>query len=81
MAYSGTSMLPIGAAVRDEIYEVGIADSLIHRLSAVKGLAVRPLSAGYGLPVRPRHLNGLYRRYSGDMAELAKGEILAWTAE
>lgn len=35
----------------------------------------------YGLPVRPRHLNGLYRRYSGDMAELGKGEILAWTAE
>jgi formylmethanofuran dehydrogenase subunit C len=39
------------------------------------------LSTGYGLAVRPRHLNGLYRRYSGDMAELAKGEILAWTAQ
>jgi serine/threonine-protein kinase len=36
---------PIGAGARDEIYEVGIADSLIHRLSAVKGLMVRPLSA------------------------------------
>lgn len=34
----------------------------------------------YGMPVRPRHLNGYYRRYSGDMAELGKGEILAWTA-
>lgn len=33
----------------------------------------------YGLPVRPRHLNGFYRRYSGDMAELGKGEILVWT--
>ncbi|HWS87878.1 MAG TPA: protein kinase [Pyrinomonadaceae bacterium] len=36
---------PISAGARDEIYEVGIADSLIHRLSAVKGLMVRPLSA------------------------------------
>ena len=36
---------PIGAGARDELYEVGIADSLIHRLSAVKGLMVRPLSA------------------------------------
>jgi formylmethanofuran dehydrogenase subunit C len=39
------------------------------------------LRVRYGLPVRPRHLNGFYRRYSGDMAELGKGEILAWTAE
>jgi formylmethanofuran dehydrogenase subunit C len=36
------------------------------------------LRASYALPVRPRHLNGYYRRYSGDMAELGKGEILAW---
>ncbi len=38
------------------------------------------LRARYGLPVRPRHLNGYYRRYSGDMAELGKGEILAWAS-
>jgi formylmethanofuran dehydrogenase subunit C len=37
------------------------------------------LRTAYGLPVRPRHINGFYRRYSGDMAELGKGEILAWT--
>ncbi len=36
---------PISASSRDEIYEIGIADSLIYRLSAVKGLVVRPLSA------------------------------------
>jgi TolB-like protein len=36
---------PIGAANRDEIYEVGIADSLINRLSSTGGLLVRPLSA------------------------------------
>jgi formylmethanofuran dehydrogenase subunit C len=44
-------------------------------------LLLARLHAGYGLPVRSRHLNGLYRRYSGDMAELGKGEILAWTAK
>jgi len=44
-------------------------------------LLLARLRDGYGLPVRPRHLNGLYRRYSGDMAELGKGEILAWTAK
>lgn len=36
---------PIGAANRDEVYEVGVADSLIHRLSSIKGFVVRPLSA------------------------------------
>jgi TolB-like protein/Tfp pilus assembly protein PilF len=36
---------PIGAATRDEIYEVGIADSLINRLGSTGGLVVRPLSA------------------------------------
>ncbi|MDT5268519.1 MAG: eukaryotic-like serine/threonine-protein kinase [Acidobacteriota bacterium] len=36
---------PISAAHRDEIYEVGIADSLINRLSSTGGLVVRPLSA------------------------------------
>ncbi len=30
---------------RDEIYEVGIADSLINQLSSMKGFIVRPLSA------------------------------------
>jgi TolB-like protein len=35
----------ISAANRDEIYEVGIADSLINRLSSAGGLVVRSLSA------------------------------------
>ncbi|HEU5304551.1 MAG TPA: hypothetical protein VFU40_07900 [Gemmatimonadales bacterium] len=37
------------------------------------------LRARYQLPVQRRHVTGLYRRYSGDMAELGKGEILVWT--
>jgi len=36
---------PINTANRDEVYEIGIADSLIHRLSLMKGFVVRPLSA------------------------------------
>ncbi|MCA1625462.1 MAG: hypothetical protein LC768_11675, partial [Acidobacteria bacterium] len=36
---------PINTANRDEIYEIGIADSLILKLSSMKGFVVRPLSA------------------------------------
>ena len=34
----------------------------------------------YALDVEERYLTGFYRRYSGDLAELGRGEILAWTA-
>jgi formylmethanofuran dehydrogenase subunit C len=44
-------------------------------------LLLTRLSERYKLPVRPRHLKGFYRRYSGDLAELGKGEILTWTAK
>jgi len=36
---------PINTTNRDEIYEIGIADSLILQLSSMKGFIVRPLSA------------------------------------
>ncbi len=36
---------PINTANRDEIYEMGIADSLILRMNSIKGFIVRPLSA------------------------------------
>ncbi len=36
---------PINTANRDEIYEIGIADSLILKLGSIKGFIVRPLSA------------------------------------
>lgn len=35
----------------------------------------------YGLGIADRHLTGRFRRYSGDLAELGKGEILVWTAD
>jgi formylmethanofuran dehydrogenase subunit C len=44
-------------------------------------LLLTRLAAEYKLPVRQRHLKGYYRRYSGDLAELGKGEILTWTPE
>jgi formylmethanofuran dehydrogenase subunit C len=44
-------------------------------------LMLTRLSARYGLSVQRKHLTGFYRRYSGDMAELGKGEILEWVAK
>jgi formylmethanofuran dehydrogenase subunit C len=37
------------------------------------------LKARHGVPVTPEQLAGAYRRYSGDLAELGAGEMLAWT--
>jgi DNA-binding winged helix-turn-helix (wHTH) protein/tetratricopeptide (TPR) repeat protein len=36
---------PVNAEARDDLYDIGIADSVIHRLGTMKGLTVRPLSA------------------------------------
>ena len=36
---------PINTGVRDEIYEIGIAESMISGLGSMKGFVVRPLSA------------------------------------
>jgi formylmethanofuran dehydrogenase subunit C len=44
-------------------------------------LTLLRLRTRYGLAVAERHVTGLYRRYSGDLADLGRGEILAWTAE
>jgi formylmethanofuran dehydrogenase subunit C len=44
-------------------------------------LTLLRLRARYGLSLDERYLTGFYRRYSGDLAELGRGEILAWTAE
>jgi formylmethanofuran dehydrogenase subunit C len=42
-------------------------------------LTLTRLRSRYSLPVGEHHLSGYYRRYSGDLADLGKGEILAWT--
>lgn len=45
------------------------------------GLMLARLRTVFGMPVNDAHITGEYRRYSGDFAELGKGEILIWTAE
>ena len=44
-------------------------------------LTLLRLRARYGLAVSDRQITGFYRRYSGDLADIGRGEILAWTAE
>ena len=44
-------------------------------------LTLLRLRARYGLKVEERYVTGFYRRYSGDLGDLGRGEILAWTAE
>ena len=51
-----------------------------YRPAVIRLLLIR-LRAAHALPVRDQHLAGPYRRYSGDLADLGKGELLAWTAE
>lgn len=36
---------PINSTIRDEDYEIGIADSLINRINSMKGLLARPLNS------------------------------------
>lgn len=43
-------------------------------------LLLRAVRARYGIAVEERWISGAYRRYSGDFAELGKGEILQWIA-
>ena len=42
-------------------------------------LTLTRLRSRYGLLAGEHHLSGYYRRYSGDLADLGKGEILVWT--
>jgi formylmethanofuran dehydrogenase subunit C len=44
-------------------------------------LTLKKLQIKYDLSVHRRYVTGFYHRYSGDLAELGKGEILQWTAK
>src|SRR2546421_10212239 len=44
-------------------------------------LLLRYLRTRYGLAIGDLQISGRYERYSGDLAELGKGEILQWVAE
>jgi formylmethanofuran dehydrogenase subunit C len=41
-------------------------------------LMLLSLRSRHRLPVDDAHVHGLYKRYSGDLAEIGKGEILEW---
>jgi formylmethanofuran dehydrogenase subunit C len=43
-------------------------------------LLFRRLRDVHGLPVTAAHIDGRFRRYSGDFSESGKGEILAWSS-
>jgi formylmethanofuran dehydrogenase subunit C len=43
-------------------------------------LMLLSLRKRFDLPVDDAHLHGLFKRYSGDLAEIGKGEILEWQA-
>lgn len=45
------------------------------------GVTFLYLRKRYGLSIDQRYVTGRYARYSGDQAELGKGEILQWVAE
>ena len=44
-------------------------------------LTLLRLRKRYALAVDERYVSGSYRRYSGDLADLGRGEILAWTQQ
>ena len=44
-------------------------------------LTLLRLRKRYDLTVDERYISGFFRRYSGDLADLGRGEILAWTAD
>ena len=43
-------------------------------------LMLLSLRARYGLSISDAHVHGLYKRYSGDLADIGKGELLEWQA-
>ena len=63
----------------------GVAPGITYRLACTCQLTylrllLRRLRDQYALPVEAAHIDGVYRRYSGDLAEVGRGEILAWMA-
>jgi formylmethanofuran dehydrogenase subunit C len=70
------SVVALGAITPPATYAYACTYQPIHLRLMFTRLQVR-----YGLSIHRRHLTGLYRRYSGDLAELGKGEILEWVSK
>jgi formylmethanofuran dehydrogenase subunit C len=70
------SLVALGAVTVPSTYRYACTYQPIHLRLLFTRLRER-----YRLPVEDRHVSGRFRRYSGDLADLGKGEILEWTAE
>jgi formylmethanofuran dehydrogenase subunit C len=70
------SIVALGSVTVPPTYRYACTYQPLHLRVTLTRLRTR-----YALPAEERHLTGSYRRYSGDLADLGKGEILAWTAE
>jgi formylmethanofuran dehydrogenase subunit C len=68
------SVVALGKITPPETYVYACTYQPVHLRMTLERLRTR-----YRLPIQRKHLTGLYHRYSGDMAELGKGEILVWT--
>jgi formylmethanofuran dehydrogenase subunit C len=68
------SVVALGKITPPETYAYACTYQPIHLRIILERLRSR-----YRLPIQLKHFTGLYHRYSGDLAELGKGEILAWT--
>ena len=69
------SVVALGTITPPETYAYACTYQPIHLRIILERLRSR-----YRLPIQRKHVTGLYHRYSGDLAELGKGEILAWTS-
>jgi formylmethanofuran dehydrogenase subunit C len=68
------SVVALGKITPPQTYAYACTYRPIHLL-----VILARLRGKYGLPIQRKHFTGLFHRYSGDLAELGKGEILAWT--
>jgi formylmethanofuran dehydrogenase subunit C len=68
------SVVALGKITPPETYAYACTYQPVHLRMILARLRSR-----YRLPIQRKHFTGLYQRYSGDLAELGKGEILAWT--
>jgi formylmethanofuran dehydrogenase subunit C len=68
------SVVVLGKITPPETYAFACTYQPIHLR-----LMLTRLRKEYRLPIQRKHFTGLYHRYSGDLAEIGKGEILAWT--
>jgi formylmethanofuran dehydrogenase subunit C len=70
------TVIALGRITPPATYVYACTYQPVHLRLLLTRLAVR-----YRMPVRQRYLKGFYQRFSGDMAELGKGEILTWAAK